>query len=257
MKWFKMKQKWHLFTTWVNTQIFSSPKNLRVLVFQQKKHGFVEKIHEARKTLRTLIRKEPRHHHVVMSATIKVIMPAMCGDQGGSREGVDGFDDVWSCFFFFSRKWLVAQHNWPQNIDDGKLDDWNTECCGLIHKLLSRSQVAMSRWWGFQVLQAFCSKIIRQDAPCDAPVSSPTRIFAEIFNELDVKKPTWKCWGRHFQFYLLFTKEGGCFKCLRLFHHTELEHTPSNLYQQTIFRNSFHSWRTGGLPWVVRYRGVL
>mmetsp|Transcript_49123 Transcript_49123/g.68277 ORF Transcript_49123/g.68277 Transcript_49123/m.68277 type:complete len:109 (+) Transcript_49123:115-441(+) len=25
----------------------------------------------------TLIRKEPRHHHVVMSATIKVIMPAM------------------------------------------------------------------------------------------------------------------------------------------------------------------------------------
>ena len=33
--------------------------------------------------------------------------------------------------------------------------------------------------------------------------------------------------------------------CLRLFQHTELEHTPSNLYQQAIWRDSFHNWRTG------------
>ena len=33
---------------------------------------------------------------------------------------------------------------------------------------------------------------------------------------------------------------------LRLFQHTELEHTPKrNLYQQAISRDSFHSWRTG------------
>ena len=32
---------------------------------------------------------------------------------------------------------------------------------------------------------------------------------------------------------------------IRLFQHTELEHTPSNLYQQAISRDSFHNWRTG------------
>ena len=32
---------------------------------------------------------------------------------------------------------------------------------------------------------------------------------------------------------------------LRLFQHTELEHTPSNLYQQAIIWDSFHNWRTG------------
>ena len=33
---------------------------------------------------------------------------------------------------------------------------------------------------------------------------------------------------------------------LRLFQHTELEHTPKrNLYQQAISRDSFHNWRTG------------
>ena len=31
--------------------------------------------------------------------------------------------------------------------------------------------------------------------------------------------------------------------------HTELEHAPSNLYQQAISRDSFHSW-PGGLPGV-------
>ena len=36
---------------------------------------------------------------------------------------------------------------------------------------------------------------------------------------------------------------------LRLFQHTALEHTPSNLYQQAISRDSFHSW-PGGLAWV-------
>ena len=35
---------------------------------------------------------------------------------------------------------------------------------------------------------------------------------------------------------------------LRLFQHTELEHTPSNLYQQPVSRDSFHSGRFGGLP---------
>ena len=35
---------------------------------------------------------------------------------------------------------------------------------------------------------------------------------------------------------------------LRLFQHTELEHTPSNLYQQPVSRESFHSGRFGGLP---------
>ena len=35
---------------------------------------------------------------------------------------------------------------------------------------------------------------------------------------------------------------------LRLFQHTELKHTPSNLYQQAISRDSFRSGRTGGLP---------
>ena len=38
---------------------------------------------------------------------------------------------------------------------------------------------------------------------------------------------------------------------LRLFQHTELEHTPSNLYQQAISRDSFHSWRTGDGPGCV------
>ena len=42
---------------------------------------------------------------------------------------------------------------------------------------------------------------------------------------------------------------------LRLFQHTELEHTPSNLYQQVVSRESFHSW-VGGLPGVCS-RGVL
>ena len=41
---------------------------------------------------------------------------------------------------------------------------------------------------------------------------------------------------------------------LRLFQHTELEHTPSNLYQQAISRDSFHNWRTG--DWVYS-GGVL
>ena len=47
-------------------------------------------------------------------------------------------------------------------------------------------------------------------------------------------------------------------KNLRLFQHTELEHTPSNLYHQTTSRDSFHSGLlAGGLPLPgVRYRGV-
>ena len=43
---------------------------------------------------------------------------------------------------------------------------------------------------------------------------------------------------------------------LRLFQHTELEHTPKrNLYQQAISRDSFHNW-IGGLPGVCS-GGVL
>ena len=39
--------------------------------------------------------------------------------------------------------------------------------------------------------------------------------------------------------------------------HTELEHTPSNLYQRAMIRDSFHSWRCRGIARGVRFRGVL
>ena len=42
----------------------------------------------------------------------------------------------------------------------------------------------------------------------------------------------------------------GCFT-------TPLKHPPSNLYQQAIFRDSFHSWRCRGFAWGVFYRCVV
>ena len=38
--------------------------------------------------------------------------------------------------------------------------------------------------------------------------------------------------------------------------HTELEHTPSNLYQQAKSRDSFHNWRCRGIAERVCYIGV-
>ena len=44
------------------------------------------------------------------------------------------------------------------------------------------------------------------------------------------------------------------FQTLRLFQHTELEHTPSNLYQQATFSRFLnHNWRCRGLPKGVQF----
>lgn len=111
-KWFKMKQQWHLFTTWVSHPDFFIPKKSEGFGFPAEKKWFCEANPQS-SALRTRIRKEPRHHHVVMS-TIKVIMPAMLGWPVVSFvTGVDGFLTFFSCFF--PPKWLSAQQNWPQN----------------------------------------------------------------------------------------------------------------------------------------------
>ena len=47
----------------------------------------------------------------------------------------------------------------------------------------------------------------------------------------------------------------GCFQ------HTNLEHTPKHLYQQAIFRDSFHSWLGDGVcdirVWHLIFVGML
>ena len=73
-------------------------------------------------------------------------------------------------------------------------------------------------------------------------------ITGEEFRQVINAKGQRQTWRPRVPGWKFSRKPHGMFlevKNLRLFQHTELEHTPSNLYQQAISRDSFHNWQRG------------
>ena len=170
MKWFNMKQKWHLFTTWVKHPDFFIPKKSEGFSFlKQQKNGFVKKSTKlgpkdtCPQRAQTPPRRDVSHHQSYHAShvwwPVGVSWPV--------------WRNVTFGVVFFPGNGYVAQQNWPQNLMIWKLE-WLEILWIDKFKLLSRSHVEVV---GFQVLQAFCSKIFRQDAPCDVHAFQAQRGF--------------------------------------------------------------------------------
>ena len=204
-------------------RFFSSPKNLKVFHFlkQKKNMGFVKKNPRSSALRTRMHRKEPRHHRACRDVSHHQSYHAShvgvtCGEfRDRCVTVVLTFGDFFpgnGCQLNITDHKIWWLETWWLEI----LWDWYTNFCAVC-------QVAMSRWWGF----SSTASILFQNYPSRFKMlhvmrmrSSPTRFFCRNFQWVRCQKTDLEVLGVSFPILLLFTKEGGCFKCLRLFHHT-------------------------------------
>ena len=105
------------------------------------------------------------------------------------------------------------------------------------------------RWWKTRDLFFFTtnSEVLRRRRTlwCDSGTGEDDRMDGRARTpNFPVFLWRWRFFFKHIKINECFFQRDEWFP-LRLFQHTELEHTPSNLYQQAISRDSFHNWLRG------------